>query len=393
MKYRRDEKDGSDLSVLGFGCMRLPGGLGRVDIAATERLIMRAFEAGVNYFDTAYLYPGSEEALGEIVERNGIRDKIHIATKLPHTMCKTPEDFDRYFGIQKARLRTDRIDYYLIHNISEFGQWERLRGLGIESWIKGKLDSREILRIGFSFHGPKADFPKLLSAYSWDFCQIQYNYINTDYQAGTDGLRLAHKMGLPVIIMEPLLGGKLAGKLPDKVERAFRAVRPEFSNAAWALRWVWNQAEPSVVLSGMNGADQLEENLRLADSAESGMLTPDELQAVDGAVAAFRETYKVPCTGCNYCMPCPKQINIPASFTAYNSSFSVGRFSGIQAYVISASALSANAHLASSCVKCGKCESHCPQHIAIRKELVAVTKRLEPFPLRQLLALALRFIR
>lgn len=393
MQYRVDKKSGNRLSVLGFGCMRLPGTMGKIDLGKTEGLFLKAIEGGINYFDTAFLYPGSEEAVGQILEKHQLRDRVYIATKLPQSACQKREDFDKYFEIQKKRLRTDHVDYYFMHNISDFGQWEKLVSLGIKEWIASKKASGEIRRIGFSFHGSSVDFSAMLEAYDWDFCQIQYNYINTAYQAGIEGLRKAAALGLPVFIMEPLLGGKLATGLPKRAEAELRKADPSRTNAAWALRWVWNQGEPTLLLSGMNAIEQLEENLRLADEAHEGMVSGAEAAALDKAIEAFRESYKVPCTGCNYCMPCPQKINIPSLFTAYNASFAMGKGYGINAYLSSVGAFSGEPHYASSCVKCGVCEQRCPQHITIRDSLVAVSRRLEPFYLKPMLKLASRVMR
>jgi uncharacterized protein len=393
MQYRVDKRSGNKLSVLGFGCMRLPGGPGRVDIAKTEKLFLKAIEGGINYFDTAYLYPGSEDAIGQIFEKRGLRDKVFLATKLPQSMCHAASDFDKFFDMQKQRLRTDHVDYYFMHNISDFKQWESLRELGIVDWIKKKKVSGEIRQVGFSFHGPQGDFASMLEAYDWDFCQIQYNYMNTEYQAGRAGLKNAAARGIPVFIMEPLLGGKLATSLPKKAEAILRQQSADESSAAWGLKWVWNQSEVTLLLSGMNEMAQLEENLALADAAKANMMSVAENEALDKAISVFRESYKVPCTGCNYCMPCPQQINIPALFTAYNASFAVSRMYGMNAYITSAGALSAEPHFASACVKCGACESRCPQHIAIRDSLVSVKRRLEPFYLKSLLSLASKAMR
>jgi predicted aldo/keto reductase-like oxidoreductase len=373
--------------------MRLPGTLGKIDIAKSEELFLKAIEGGINYFDTAYLYPGSEDALGQILEKHGLRNKVFIATKLPQAMCQSRADFDKYFDIQKKRLRTDHVDYYFMHAMADLAQWERLVSLGIKEWIAEKKASGEIRRVGFSFHGMRQEFTALLNAYDWDFCQIQYNYLNTTYQAGTDGLQEAARLGLPVFIMEPLLGGKLATGLPKKAEALLRQADPQRTNAAWALRWIWNQSEPTLLLSGMNSLEQLTENLRLADEARVGMIQGPEAAALNKAIDAVKESYKIPCTGCNYCMPCPQKINIPALFAAYNSSYSMGKMSGLSSYVISVGALSAEPHYASSCVKCGLCEKRCPQHIAIRDSLVSVTKRLEPFFLKPIMRLVTKIVR
>lgn len=379
MQYRENQKNHTQLSILGYGCMRFPSNMGRIDLEKTEKLLLHAYENGVNYYDTAYLYPGSEEILGEILEKHNLREKVYIATKLPQYMCKSKEDFDKFFDIERKRLRTDYVDYYLMHNITSFKQWEALVEHGIKDWIKDKKAKGEIRQIGFSYHGSLDEFPMMLDAYDWDFVQIQYNYINTNYQAGTRGLKMAAKKGLAVIIMEPLLGGKLATGLSEEAKNIFSKADSNSTPVGWALRWIWNHPEVSVVLSGMNDMKQLAENLKLADSSTPEMLSESELQTIENVVEVFNKSYKIPCTGCNYCMPCPKKINIPACFAAYNTSFAVDKKTAIFQYVISTNAMNKDSHFASDCVECGKCEKHCPQAIQIRKELKSVKKRLQ-FP-------------
>jgi len=391
MQYRNDLRSGNRLSALGFGCMRLPGVMGRIDMEKSEALLLKAFENGVNYYDTAYLYPGSEEALGEILEKNSLREKVYIATKLPQAMCGAASDLDRFFSVQKQRLRTSYIDYYLLHNFSDFMQWEKLCNFGITDWISAKKASGEIKQIGFSFHGSYNEFIKIIDAYDWDFVQIQYNYINTHYQAGTGGLRYASAKGIPVIIMEPLLGGKLA-RLPKEAEALLHKAQPGSTAAAWALRFVWNEPGVTVLLSGMNQSSQLEENLILAETALPGSLTEAERKTIDGIKNVFNKIDKIPCTGCNYCMPCPQKINIPAFFNAYNSSFSLGLGAGLNHYMVNAGFLSDVPHFVSDCIECGKCESHCPQRIEIRKQLKAVRRRLEFPGMKFLRILARKFM-
>lgn len=393
MQYRENKSNNNQLSILGFGCMRFPSSRGRIDVGKTEKLLLHAFENGINYFDTAYLYPGSEEVLGEILEKHHLREKIHIATKLPQIMCKSKSDFDKYFETEKKRLRTNYIDYYLMHNIASFKQWEILVENGIKEWIAAKKASGEIRQIGFSFHGSLHDFPKLLEAFDWDFVQIQYNYINTNYQAGKRGLELAAKKGLPVIIMEPLLGGKLATGLSKEAKNIFMKEDPNSTPVSWALRWIWNHPEVTVILSGMNEMTQLEENLKLADCSTPGMLTDSELETIDKVVEVFNKSYKIPCTGCNYCMPCPRKINIPACFAAYNASFAVDKSTGILQYITSTNGLSNDSHFVSDCVECGKCESHCPQGIKIRKELKTVKRRLQLPGMKFILSIVSKVIR
>jgi len=377
MQYRQDHKSGSELSVLGFGCMRFPTVRGKIDKEKSRQLVQRAYEGGINYFDTAYLYFGNEEVVGEIFEELGIRGKVCLATKLPQTMCSSREAFDTYFSEQKTRLRTDYIDYYLMHNVSSFAQWERLCDMGIREWIEAKKAGGEIRRIGFSYHGSKEEFRSMIDAYDWDFVQIQYNYININYQAGMDGLKYAAAKGLPVIIMEPLLGGKLVNGLPHDAVAAMKEARPDSTPASWGLNWLWNQPEVSVILSGMNELPQLDENLKLADQAIAGMFGEKEEAVIEKVIEAFNAGYKVRCTGCNYCMPCPKNINIPACFTAYNNSYVIGWQPALMQYMNAVGFIGDNPRFASDCVKCGKCERHCPQGIQIREELRRVRRRLE----------------
>ncbi|WP_206214090.1 aldo/keto reductase [Adlercreutzia sp. ZJ154] len=390
MRYCVDTKTGNKLSALGFGCMRLPSSaLGSVNVEASEKLILQALEAGINYFDTAYLYRGNEEALGAIIKRNNIRDRMFIATKLPHASVKSAADIERYFETSLKRLQTNRIDYYLIHNVVNLEQWQRLCALGIEEWITKRKSDGSINAIGFSFHGPQHEFASLLDAYNWDFCQIQYNYADENYQAGRSGLEEAYSRGIPVFIMEPLLGGKLADGLPKAASDLFLEAETAHSgvavkdssrvdvSVAWALRWLWNQSGVTMVLSGMNSAEQIANNVRVAKESTPNMLTETELATFRSVEKIFRESYRIPCTGCNYCMPCPKDINIPGCFASYNTSYVADRISGTIGYFMCAGALGYNPHYASDCIECGQCAKHCPQGIAIPNELKKVRRRLQ----------------
>lgn len=390
MQYRVDPRTGNALSVLGFGCMRLPRGVSGIDMKKSEQLILSAIREGVNYFDTAFLYPGSEAALGSILVENGVREKIYLATKLPIASCRNPEDFDRFFAAQRAALQTDYIDYYLMHNINTLQQWEQLCALGIEDWLRQRRKEGAVRQVGFSFHGSGDEFNKVLDAYDWDFCQIQYNYSNPDYQAGVAGLRQAAEKQMPVIIMEPLLGGRLATGLPKRAEAVFRLVQPALSPAAWGLRWLLHQPEVTVILSGMNQQSQLEDNLSTADSCPAGTLREEELEAYLEAVKIFQETYRVPCTGCGYCLPCPQNVNIPGCFAAYNASYAMGLVVGYTQYITGTGANRLESRTASRCIGCGKCEQHCPQHIAIRDSLKKVQRRMEPLPFRAIMSIIKR---
>lgn len=390
MQYRRD-KYGNDLSVLGYGCMRFTQTAGRIDLEKAEEEIMAAFRGGVNYFDTAYIYGGSEAALGEILERNGIRERVYIATKLPHYLIRSGDSLDKYFEEQCRRLRTDYIDYYLMHMLTDVQTWERLKGLGILEWIREKQERGAIRQVGFSYHGNADMFCQLVDAFDWDFCQIQYNYMDENSQAGRRGLQYAHGKGLPVIIMEPLRGGKLVNRLPEAARKIFSAHRvadraeeesgpvealAEPTPAQWALKWLWNQPEVTCVLSGMNSVEMVEENLYTAEHTRAGELTEADQAMLRQVVEAINARMKVGCTGCGYCMPCPKGVDIPGSFAAYNRRYSEGWVAAMKDYFM-CTAIRKDSSGASNCVECGKCERHCPQHIPIRQELKAVKKSLE----------------
>ena len=375
MHYRTDQY-GNRLSVLGFGCLRFPQKLGRIDLEETEREIRLAVDSGINYFDTAYIYGGSEAALGEILEKNGLRDQIKIATKLPHYLIRNRVGIEKLFTEELKRLRTDHVDYYLMHMLNDVETWERLKALGIEDWIAEKKKGGAIGQIGFSYHGNTEMFCKIVDAYDWDFCQIQYNYLDEHTQAGRTGLRYAHSKGLPVIIMEPLRGGKLVQRLPEKAKQAFAAYPEKRSPAEWGLRWLWDQPEVTVVLSGMNSEAMVRENVRAANAAQAGVLSAREREVYAAAVEAIREQTAVGCTGCGYCQPCPKGVDIPGIFAIYNRWFGEDK-SGARKEYLKCTTLRRNATAASNCIGCGKCERHCPQGIEIRKELQNARRALE----------------
>jgi predicted aldo/keto reductase-like oxidoreductase len=388
MQYRTDTKSGNELSVLGFGCMRFPRNFSKIDMNKSEKLILTAVQNGVNYYDTAFLYGGSEDTLGQIIQKNNLRDKIFIATKLPIMKCQAYNDFDNLFQAQLDRLHTTYIDYYLMHNVSAFSLWEKLCAMGIEKWIAEKKASGQVRQIGFSFHGIQNEFLKILNGYNWDFCQIQYNYININYQAGMAGLQAASRKGLPVFIMEPLLGGKLATGLPKKAVNLFKTANPAISPVKWALNWLWDQKEVTVVLSGMNEESQLKDNIEAANNAVPNMLTSQEREVFKSVIEVFNASYKIPCTGCNYCLPCPHNVNIPGCFVAYNVSYTMGKIAGMTQYITSTGATdNEKKYLASKCNKCGACEKKCPQHIPIIKSLGNVTKRMETFWLKMFIGI------
>ena len=375
MNYRLD-KYGNALSILGYGCMRFPQKLGIIDMEETEKLIMAAIRGGVNYFDTAYIYPGSEAALGQILYNNGVREQVKIATKLPHYLMKSREKMDALFAEELKRLKTDYVDFYLMHMLTDDATWERLKALGIEQWIAEKKASGQIRQIGFSYHGGPETFCRLVDAYDWDFCQIQYNYMDEHTQAGRKGLQYAAAKGLPVIIMEPLRGGRLVNNLPQEAVKLFAGHPNGWTAAQWSLRWLWNQPEVTVVLSGMNSLKMIEENMQTASVAAAGDLTQPDQELLQKVVKELNAKIKVGCTGCGYCQPCPAGVDIPGVFAAYNRKYQDGTFRALKDYFM-CTTLRTNATAASGCIGCGKCEQHCPQHIEIRKELKQVRKELE----------------
>ena len=378
MQYRND-KHGNKLSVLGYGCMRFTRKGNGIDVDKAEKELMAAYEAGVNYFDTAYIYPGSEAALGEILERNGIRDKVNIATKIPQFMVRNREALDKYFDEQLSRLRTTYIDYYLMHHVTDVAMWEKLKAIGVLDWIRGKKESGAIKNIGFSYHGNTENFLKVLGDYDWDFCQVQYNYLDEVSQAGVKGVRAAAERGIPVVIMEPLRGGKLVNMLPKDALRVMKESGRGWSPAEWGLRWLYDQPEVTVVLSGMNSVEMVGENCRTASEALAGHLTEEDRAVLEEVKKNIREKEKVGCTGCRYCMPCPKGVDIPGIFRCYNAMYteskSQGRFQFAQTV-----GLTKKPAFATQCVQCGKCEQHCPQSIPIRQKLKEADKALRPLP-------------
>lgn len=375
MKYRLD-KYGNKLSALGFGCMRFPRKMGSINMEIAEKLIMQAYEGGVNYYDTAYIYPGSEVAIGEIFEKNNIRDKIYIATKLPHYLIKSREALDKLFNEELARLRTDYIDYYFMHMLTDVAAWKRLKSLGIIEWLQEKKDSGKIRQVGFSYHGNSDMFCSLVDAYDWDFCMIQYNYMDEHSQAGRRGLNYAHQKGLAVMIMEPLRGGKLVNNLPEAAKSIFNSYKKCYTPAQWSFRWLWNQPEITVVLSGMSNVAMVDDNIKTACSAEIGDLSDEDDKMLRRVACAINSKMKVGCTGCGYCMPCPKGVDIPGTFAAYNRKFAEGWFWAEKEYIM-CTALRKKPTSASNCIGCGKCEKHCPQNIEIRKRLNDAQGELE----------------
>jgi len=383
MVYRTNIKNNDQISALGLGCMRFPK-----DNAALSAMIAHAIECGVNYFDTAYVYPNSEERLGNALAAGNFRDKIKIATKLPPYLASKYEDFDKIFTKQLTRLKTDRIDYYMIHMLTELKSWQRLLELGILKWLEAKKAAGAIINFGFSYHGGKGEFERIIDAYDWDFCMIQYNYLDEFNQAGKSGLNYARGKGVPVIVMEPLRGGALAGKLPKDALDCIKGAYVKRSPAEWGFKWVFNHPVLTV-LSGMNTIEMIDENIRVAGETPPGSLTDKDFEVYKQIIAHINAKTLVGCTGCNYCMPCPFEVDIPLCFSCLNETMILNQKMVKFRYI-----LRTDKHNAGLCAGCGKCENLCPQGIKIRQELKTAQKVMEGGlyrPLRFLLRKVMKF--
>lgn len=381
MLYRKFGKTGLEVSALGFGCMRLPiikdgsdshGIDGEIDEKKAAEIIHYAIEKGVNYIDTAFTYHGgnSEAFLGEAL-KGGYREKVHLATKLPSWMVQTREDMDKYLNEALRRLQTEYIDFYLVHAINiQF--WPNLVKNGLFDFLDSALADGRIRYAGFSFHDDFSLFKEVVDAYPWSFCQIQYNYLDESYQAGKAGLKYAADLGLGVVIMEPLRGGRLASNIPPDVQRIWGQSEIKRSPAEWALCYLWDQPEISVVLSGMNEMEQVEENIQTAGSTHIGNLTAEEKVLIERVKNIYHSKMKVNCTSCRYCMPCPSGVNIPGCFAMFNNAHMM---EDIAAYKSNYNIQIKPVNRASNCIECGQCEEACPQGIPIR-DMLKETARL-----------------
>ncbi|MFZ7121563.1 MAG: aldo/keto reductase [Eubacteriaceae bacterium] len=379
MLYRKFGNTNELVSILGFGCMRFPllqeGNPAQIDEELATKLVHHAIDQGVNYIDTAYPYHGTGMGEGGFSEpfvakvlKNGYREKVKLATKLPSWLIKSREDMDKYLNIQLERLETDSIDFYLVHALNS-KVWPGLKEMGIDDFLNEAIKDGRIKYAGFSFHDKLPLFKEIVDYYNWSFCQIQYNYLDEDFQAGKEGLEYAASKGLGVAIMEPLRGGKLANNLPEDARNAFYQAEIKKTPADWAFRWVYNHPEVSVVLSGMNTMEQVVENIQTACEGKEDSLTTRELELIEQVKGIFKDRIKVDCTACGYCMPCPKGVDIPNNFALYNNYHMFGEE---QRY-----SMMAPEQKASNCVECGQCEEHCPQGILIRDELKNVKALFE----------------
>jgi uncharacterized protein len=363
MKYRLFGNTGLKVSALGFGCMRLPtlNSYNEINEPEATAMLRKAIDSGVNYVDTAYGYHGgnSERVVGKAL-LDGYRSRTYLATKLPTWLCNAPEDFDRLLNEQLERLQTDHIDFYLLHSLNK-DLWARVSLMGVIGWAEKQLAMGRIRHLGFSFHDNLAIFKQIVDAYDkWDFCQIQYNYLNETVQAGTEGLHYAASRGLAVVVMEPLLGGRLANP-PVEVQALWDSSPTIRTPVDWALQWLWNMPEVTLCLSGMSSMQQLDQNLTYAEESGIRALTAAELTLVGQVRDKYSELCPIPCTACRYCMPCPHGVEIPANFSMYND----GSMYNELAHSRSRYSKMETGKQASDCIACRECESKCPQHILI----------------------------
>jgi predicted aldo/keto reductase-like oxidoreductase len=370
MQYRSFGKLDFQVSALGFGCMRFPTKDDRIEETEATEMLHYAIDRGVNYLDTAYPYhSGASEMLLGRVLKGGMRDKVKLATKLPSWEVKTAADFDKFLDLQLERLQVDYVDFYLLHSLNK-GSWPKLRDLGVREWAEKAIASGRFGHLGFSFHDDHDTFKQIVDEYDWAMCQIQYNYIDIENQAGTKGLQYAAAKGIAVVIMEPLLGGKLVSP-PPPIQAIWDSAATPRPPAEWALQWLWNQPEVSTVLSGMSTLEQVKENVALAEAggASIGVLTADELALYDRVRAKYPELEVIPCTDCKYCMPCSQGIDIPANFATYNDGvkfakpeWARGQYAWWK-FAYEVQGIFDHDMQAALCIQCQECEAKCPQDI------------------------------
>ena len=386
MLYRRMESTGDELSILGFGAMRLAQRSGRIDEERATRQIRDAIDNGVNYVDTAVPYHmgTSEPFIGRVL-RDGYREKVKLATKLPPWLANTREDMDRILGEQLKKLQTDHIDYYLVHALNG-DTWAKMRDLGVLEFLAAAESDGRIVNAGFSFHGSLPDFKEIVDANDWKFCQIQYNYLDEKFQAGIEGLEYAAAKGMGIIAMEGLRGGVLGKVPPPAVQAIWDEADVKRSPAEWALRWVWNRPEIIVNLSGMNEEAHIAENFRVADEALPNSLTEKELELVHRAAETYRSLMRSDCTGCRYCLPCPAGVDIPGCLGALNNKYALAdKRAGFVYMVFLSGALGGKPAVASLCTECGTCLPRCPQSVPIPDVLKEVAAEFEGplFPIKK----------
>ena len=393
MQYRTIPKNGDEISSLGFGAMRLPLKNGKIDREKASKLIYLAIDNGVNFIDTAYLYGDSESFLGEIL-KGEYKDKVKISTKLPAINVRKYEDMENLLEEQLKRLQRDFIDYYFIHAV-DLKAINRLLKRDLIKFLNKAKKEGKIRYVGFSYHGPKEEFPLLVDGYDWDMVMVQYNYFDENVQASMEGIEYAASKGMGIFVMEPLKGGILAGKMPREAEEAFKKANPDKSTAEWAFQWVLNNRNVTCVLSGMNSIEQLDENLSVADSTTPLSMSFEEMETVELVKRVMRNSLKINCSTCGYCMPCPQGVNIPECLKIYNEKYLFEHKGflndSIMDYYQYVGGIMGSSGNAGKCNGCGKCLRKCPQKLDIVKELKKVKKEFE-FPLSKYVFLFIQHI-
>lgn len=393
MQYRLIPKTGDEISPLGFGAMRLPLKNGKIDRQKARELIYYAIDNGVNFIDTAYLYGDSETFLGEVLTPE-IRSKVKICTKLPSINVRKYEDMENILDEQLKRLQIDCIDYYLIHAV-DLKTINRLIKRDLIKFIEKAKSDGKIKHVGFSYHGPKEEFETVIDAYEWDIVMIQYNYFDDNVQISAEGIEYAASKGMGILVMEPLKGGILAGKMPKEAEDIFKKANPDKSNAQWAMEWVLNNGNITCVLSGMNTFEQLDDNLDIARKTTSLSMSFDDMETIELVKRVMRNSLKINCSTCGYCMPCPQGVNIPTCLRIYNEKYLFEHKGFINQSLIDyyqyAGGIMGNEGNAGKCNGCGKCLRKCPQKLDIIYELKKVKKEFE-FPGNRYILLFVRKI-
>ncbi len=396
MQFRTDPKTGNSISILGYGAMRLPSKGLKIDFEEAKKQLLFSIKNGINYIDTAWPYHNgeSEVFLGKVLSENNLRSKVFLADKLPTWVINKREDMDNILAKQLSKLQTSYIDYYLVHSL-DGTSWDSMKALQIKSFLEEIKQKGLVKNVGFSFHGPRADFLRIVDEFDWDFCQIQYNILDEQNQAGKAGLEYAAARGLGIIVMEPLRGGNLAAEMPKEAAAIYNSSSTKRTNVEWALRWIWNHPEVLCVLSGMNNMEHIKENLSIANEALPNSLTVEELDIVQRVGNKYRKAMKVHCTGCQYCMPCPFGVNISGCFEHYNTYQMFGKKFMAKAFyqVQLGGIVGENKSMASLCTACGKCVSLCPQNINIPKEMQNVKKSMEGFFINPLMKIIGRMMK
>ncbi|GAA0742709.1 aldo/keto reductase [Clostridium oceanicum] len=401
MQYRTMPNSNEKLSVLGYGCMRLPTRIGGeasslIDKQKALKQIRYAIDNGVNYLDTAYPYHlgASESFLGEYVLKDGYREKVNIATKLPCFTINKKESIEEIFNKQLKKLQVDYIDYYLLHAL-DGKTWDKMVSFGIIDFMDKIRKEGKVRHMGFSFHGTRDDFKRIVDSYNWEFAQVQFNILDENFQAGIEGIEYAHSKGLGIIVMEPLRGGSLVGKIPQEVGKLYDSAKIKRNPVDWALRWIWNHPAVTLILSGMNNEDHIKENIKIASESLPNGLTDTEINILNDVRNKYHELMKVGCTGCAYCMPCPAGINIPGTFKSLNNYHMFSKFGAKMSHMIYAGVQTKDgkSHWTSSCLDCGKCEKACPQGIKIREKFKDVERDLESIAVKGVAKVARKIMR